>query len=169
MFVYFFTFLISAGTAFYLKSLHEKRKRIPTLKNVVRAIEFIVEKEPIQADYLEADVENFLAKNLQYFFDQVHTQVSVASSQRKRERVDIDIGQGTLGIEIKLAKLLTRANERNRLLGQLDLYQERKYNKNNLLLLLVGIEKYKQNEAIQELEKILQRKGIPLLYLPQLV
>lgn len=157
--------IITAVGTFYAKTLYEKARKAPKLKNVIRVIEHEMAAQMLDKKMSESEVEKIIAQKLKKYFKNVQTQYQLGGRRGARERIDIDIDHGTLGIEIKLVKLLKKSNERNRLLGQVDLYKERKYHQNNLLILLAGQEKYQQDEGILELQRILQGKGVGLLYL----
>jgi hypothetical protein len=158
-------FVATATATFYLKRYYEKIKRLPTPTNVMRELRKIEPFLQITQNSNESEVETQLATKLIKFFPTVSTQYQIGGSKNARERVDIDVGNGQVGIEIKLARLLKKSNERNRLLGQIDLYRERKYKNKNLLVLIVGEKKEEKEENIIELKKILADKGVSWLYL----
>jgi hypothetical protein len=122
----------AASLAFYLVNQTDKMQQIPDLAKVRRAIERFGEKFRIKPEWSEEDIEKQLAKYLQIHFRQVRRQFPVGEFSQ-RERIDIDIADGTFGIEIKLTTLLSKTNERNRLFGQIDTYQTRRYGRHRLL------------------------------------
>ncbi|MDX2305308.1 MAG: hypothetical protein NW226_21035 [Microscillaceae bacterium] len=154
----------SAGISYYLIHWYKKRKKIPSLRNVLGILEKIKENTFLPDNVSESEVENLLAHKLLHFFEEVHTQYYLGGIKGAKDRIDIDIAHGKLGIEIKLAAQLKKSNERNRLLGQMDLYKERKYNLNNLLVIIVGSKKHQKQEVISELIKILTEKGVYCYY-----
>ncbi len=155
----------SAGVTYYLIYRYREYQRRPTVENIYRLLRQYTEKRWLSPDHSEQEVEKILARLLGRHFGKVNTQYSLGSGPGAQERIDIDINEGQLGIEIKLATWLRRANERNRLLGQMDLYKERQYRNNNLMVLVVGEEKMEHHKKILELKKILENKGIPFYYL----
>jgi hypothetical protein len=157
--------MMSAFATFYFRRNYEQRKKIPTKKNVLKIIQNIFYKKRLDNTLSESEVENFLAEKLSLFFDKVQTQYRIGKNKHYSERVDIDLGDGRLGIEIKLAKFLKKSNERNRLLGQVDLYKERKYKPENILILLVGVAELERDDSIMEVKKILDDKGVSFFYL----
>lgn len=158
-------FVATAFATFYLKNLYEKIKRLPTPANVMRELRKIEPQLLITQNSNESEIESQVAAKLVKYFPLVSTQYQIGGSKNARERVDIDVGNGQVGIEIKLARLLRKSNERNRLLGQIDLYRERKYKNNNLLVLIVGEKNYEKEDNIIELKKILDDKGVSLVYM----
>jgi hypothetical protein len=102
------------------------------------------------------------------YFKEVSRQytLSISNGRGAKERVDIDVGNGRFGIEIKLARLLKKSNERNRLLGQIDLYQTRRYAPENLLVLIVGESSTAEADYMIELRRIIENKGANFMYLP---
>lgn len=115
----------------------------------------------------EKEIENFIVQKLKKRFSgaEISAQTLIFEEKGKRERIDIDIEKGQLGIEIKLAKSLKKSNERNRLLGQLQYYREKKYNRNNLLLVVVGQEKDLSIIDIPELKALVLKQGSNFLFL----
>jgi len=108
----------------------------------------------------ERNVENIIAKGLDIAFGKVHQQYSIGGFLALK--VDIDIGDGQVGIEIKLAKDLTTTNT-ERLFGQVLYYSKRTYKK-NLIVLIVGTEK-EYNQVMKEVESIIKEQGISFYYL----
>lgn len=160
----FILLILTAFLTFYFKNWYESRKKLPTLSNVKREMERIFNQIPIQTIRNESEIEQMLAPHLGKYFAKVSTQYPIGGGKNSRERVDIDVGDGQVGIEIKLARLLRKSNERNRLLGQIELYKERKYKNNNLLVLIVGEADLESEANILELKKILQNKGTELFF-----
>ncbi|MCU0445552.1 MAG: hypothetical protein MUE85_11605 [Microscillaceae bacterium] len=156
--------IFTALLTFYFKNWYESRKKLPTLSNVKREMTKIFASHPLQTVRNESEIEQLLAPRLGKYFAKVSTQYPIGGIKNARERVDIDVGDGQVGIEIKLARLLRKSNERNRLLGQIELYKERKYKNNNLLVLIVGEADLETEENILELKKILQNKGTELYF-----
>jgi hypothetical protein len=77
-----------------------------------------------------------------------------------REKIDLDIGNGKVGIELKLARKLKSRNEVNRLIGQTTMYKNRKYSQNNLIILLVGNTQTYQQPYVQELKQVIEKEAL---------
>jgi len=93
----------------------------------------------------------------------VHSQYSVGGNLGLK--VDVDVNE-SVGIEIKLAKQIESSTANMmRLFGQAVYYSRRKYGKENMLVLIVGNEKYKNSERFKELFKYLEKEDISYYYL----
>ncbi len=144
----------------YLLTWYSMRQYQPTVANVIKYLRRIPAQRYITDDWSESEVEQFFAKQLKKKFAKVATQSLIGGTQYARERIDIDLNNGRLGIEIKLAGMLRKSNERNRLLGQIDLYLARKYSPNALLVLIVGSKKSLAHDHIKEIQQIIEYKKV---------
>ena len=108
----------------------------------------------------EKNVENIITKALNIAFSNAHQQYSIGGFLALK--VDIDIGDGQVGLEIKLAKEL-KTSGIERLFGQVLYYSKRKY-KENLIVLIVGTEK-EYTQIIKEVEAIVEEQGVTFYYL----
>lgn len=160
----FLTFFGAAGLAYYLYNQTEKNEQIPDLAKVRKAVERFGKRFRLPAEASEEELEKQLAKYLQIHFRQVRRQFPVGDHSQ-RERIDIDIADGTFGIEIKLAYLLKKTNERNRLLGQIDTYQTRRYGKHRLLVVIAGETGWDKTPIGIEIQQILAGKGAGFIFL----
>ncbi len=154
----------ATGLAYYLHNQTEKHEQIPSLEKVVKVVERFGKRNNLPAEWSEDDLEKFLLKHLQIHFRQVRRQFPVGEAGQ-RERIDIDIGNGGFGIEIKLTHLLKKTNERNRLLGQIDTYQSRRYTKNRLLVVIAGEAGWESTPIGIEVKQILAGKGAGFVFL----
>ena len=165
MFIIYLLMMFGAGIAFiFLKKEQDKVRKIPDLKSVKNAISRFETRFNLSITLSEDEIENSLAKFLRIHFAGVRRQFPIAS-EAHRDRIDIDLGNGQFGIEIKLASLLKKSNERNRLLGQIDTYQTRKYGKYNLLVLIAGEKNWIKSNNAQEIKKMIENKNIGFYYL----
>jgi len=108
----------------------------------------------------EKNVENVISKQLNDEFGKVHQQYSIGGFLGLK--CDIDLHDGKVGIEVKLAKELTTSGI-ERLFGQVLYYSRRTY-KNNLIVLIVGTKK-EFTRIIEEIEDILNEIGVEFIYL----
>lgn len=108
----------------------------------------------------EANVESIISKALSENFGKVHRQYSIGGFLPLK--VDVDINDGQVGIEIKLAKNLDTACI-ERLFGQVLYYSRRTYKK-NLIVLIVGTPK-EHTTVIKEVSSICEEQGIFFHYL----
>lgn len=75
-------------------------------------------------------------------------------------KTDIDVGNGQVGIELKIADNLT-ATDMQRLIGQVIYYKKRFYN-NNLLVVIAG--RNSISSAFKELIDFIEELGVKVLY-----
>jgi hypothetical protein len=108
----------------------------------------------------EADFEKFVADQLSYIFskEHVHRQYSIGGFLALK--ADIDVGNGQVGIELKIADNLS-ATDMQRLIGQIIYYKRRFYN-NNLLLFIVS--KSTITPTIMELKEFVEELGTTVVF-----
>jgi hypothetical protein len=76
----------------------------------------------------------------------------------------LDLGDGQVGIELKLANQLSNSSSNiERLLGQVLYYSKRTY-KENLIVIVVGLEK-EYDLKIKELQNIIEEQKVYFYYL----
>lgn len=169
MLSYFFTyltlFLAVAAAVYYALDSYSRYQRIPTTINVIKYLQNKQHQLRLSPESSESEAESRIARILQYKFKGVQTQTLIGGKRYARERIDIDLEEGKLGIEIKLAEMLRKSNERNRLLGQIDLYLERKYSPKQLLILIIGNQEYEQSTNIQEIKRMIENKKVCMHYI----
>jgi hypothetical protein len=109
----------------------------------------------------EKNVESVIAKQLEVLYkDQIHTQYGIGGFLHLK--IDIDIADGQVGIELKLCSEMNSSNI-ERLLGQVLYYSKRKY-KSNLIVVVVGTEK-EYDQTIRELKSIIEEQGVKFFYM----
>ncbi len=108
----------------------------------------------------EKNVENVVSKALHSSFNHLKQQYNIGGYLGLK--VDIDLGDGQVGIEVKLAKDLNTSGIQ-RLFGQVLYYSRRVYRK-NLIVLIVGTDK-QQTQVIKEVQSIIMEQGIQYYYL----
>ncbi len=108
----------------------------------------------------EVDFEKFVTEQLAAIFgkERVHRQYSVGGFLALK--TDIDLGNGQVGIELKIADNLS-ATDMQRLIGQVVYYKRRFYN-NNLLLFIVS--KSTINPTIKELKDFVEELGATVIF-----
>ncbi|TAF63846.1 MAG: hypothetical protein EAZ55_12700 [Cytophagales bacterium] len=159
--------LLTAAWAMYQwMTLQQNIAQKPTHHNILQTLQLVKIPAEQYANASEAIIEEQIIKTLQKKFNPIQRQFSVSDNHRlKRERIDVDLAEGAFGIEIKLAKTLKDSNERHRLLGQIQLYQKRRYHQKNLLVVIVGDEKMSQDPKIQELRNMIEANHCYFFYL----
>lgn len=127
--------------------------------NLILALENILIPKRKLSD--ESSVEKHIANYLINIFgkDKVHQQYSIGGFLALKS--DIDIGNGQVGIEIKLVDKMT-ATIKQRLIGQVVYYTKRYYG-SNLITVLVG--KNPIDAKTTELKEFIEELGSPVIYL----
>ncbi len=80
-------------------------------------------------------------------------------------KIDIDLGNGRVGVEVKLATSLLKATEAHRLIGQAVYYQQRRY-KDSLIVAVVGRSEELEYPMLKELRSFLESFGITYIGVP---
>ena len=102
-------------------------------------------------DLTERKIQSELYKYLSSKYETVTTEYSLEG--KNISRIDIDIGDGNAGIELKIAKkLINNAQSTDRLVGQLKKYYQKRYKNGNLFLIIVGTETEFSNSIFKEIK-----------------
>jgi len=129
-----------------------------TVDNVAQVLEnILIPKSKLNK---EADLEYFLGWELAHVFgkDNLSNQYSVGGFLALK--TDLDVGNGKVGIELKIADNLS-ATDMQRLIGQA-LYYKKRFYKENLLVLIAS--KYSMPSHIKELSDFITELGIKVIY-----
>jgi hypothetical protein len=104
----------------------------------------------------EKECEQSILKHLRTKtgYSNVHQQYSVGGNLALK--IDLDIDE-RIGVEIKLAEqLIENASNAQRLLGQVLYYSKRKY-QSNVIVLVIGPSKLKNDPLIKELSSLIEQ------------
>ena len=112
---------------------------------------------------VEKKVEKIIFDQLEILYkDQVHRQYNIQGYLGLK--CDIDLGDGQVGIELKLANQLSNSSSNiERLLGQVLYYSKRTY-KENLIVIVVGLEK-EYDLKMKELQNIVEEQKVYFYFL----
>ena len=105
----------------------------------------------------EEGARDELASNLKMHFEDVVIEYNIGGYFGLR--IDLDIGNGKFGIEVKLAEAIATAVEAHRLIGQAVYYQKRRYG-DNLAIAVVGGEDELREPGVRETLSFLADLGI---------
>ncbi|MFN0151695.1 MAG: hypothetical protein ACKVU1_13405 [bacterium] len=106
----------------------------------------------------EADAEAAIEAALRREFSRVSTQYSVGGYLGYR--IDIDLGDGAIGVEVKLADSIVNASsETYRTIGQAVVYDRRKY-KGKVIVAIAGPDDVFSRPAMAEIESLLRDVGV---------
>ena len=119
---------------------------------------FIPKTDPkLKNGYTEKSIENQLAKYLKQKFLEVKQQHGVEDVSARS--IDIDVADGTAGIELKDAKKVVKLAEMDRMRTQLMVYQEKRY-QDNLILLVVGDSEDKDDACLIKIRDFCRKKHV---------
>jgi len=137
----------------------ENDKEIPISSETVQTVleNLVIPKKRLIA---EVDFEKFVMTQLSQIFgkERVHRQYSVGGFLALK--TDIDVGNGQVGIELKIADKLS-ATDMQRLIGQIVYYKKRFYH-NNLLLFIAS--KSTINSTVNELKEFVEELGVTVIF-----
>lgn len=137
----------------------ENDKEVPiTTHSVHMALKnLVIPKKYIKT---EAVFEKYVAEQLEIIFCKEHVQRQYSIGGILALKADIDIGNGQVGIELKIAENLT-ASEMQRLVGQVVYYKEKFYKKN---LLIYIVSKSALHAKLNELKQFLEELGATVVF-----
>ena len=118
-----------------------------------------------KVDYTdEKNVQKKISDYLdEYYTNKIHREYNVGGFLGLK--IDIDINDGKVGVEIKILKSLNSSSY-ERLLGQVIYYKKRKYEENLIILVVGTSSEYKENvQKIKELSDIIEDLDVKFLYL----
>lgn len=128
------------------------------LENVIKVLEnLVVLKRRLTS---EADFERFTAEQLAYVFGKVKVSRQYSVGGFLALKTDIDIGNGQVGIELKIADHLS-ATDMQRMIGQVLYYKKRFYN-NNLLVFIAS--RSSISSHIKELKDFIEELGVTVIF-----
>lgn len=112
----------------------------------------------------EADADWAIGEHLGQAFEDVVPQYNIGGYLGLK--IDIDIGNGKVGVEVKLAdSLLKSASEIHRLIGQSIYYQRKKY-MGNLVVAIAGRQEDLDHPMLKEAFSFLESFDIPCIRIP---
>jgi hypothetical protein len=156
---FFFLLIVLAAIAaiYYLSQQNTNNDggKIPDSKVDVKTVidslkTFIVKKvENRKYGYTELDIHKTLEKHFKTIFKSVTPEYGLESKNARF--IDFDLGNGKVGVEVKLARSIFKTSEWDRVYGQLRKYTKAKYNSENLILLVIGNSEDQDNTILHEI------------------
>ena len=115
-------------------------------------------------DYNNAEkrTQNSLIKQLKNIYLNENVDEEYAIGGHKTCRIDVDLFNGTYGIELKVAHQLSKFSNVLRLLGQVVYYNKKHYH-GNMIVMVVGKEKDK-DAALKEVAQYIEELGVHFIY-----
>ncbi len=119
---------------------------------------------PARKAHEEIDAQYVIGDHLAEVFEDVHPQYNIGGYLGLK--IDIDIGNGKVGVEVKLAdSLLKSAAEIQRLIGQSIYYQKKRY-LDNLIIAIVGRREDLEDPMLKETYSFLEGFNITCVRVP---
>jgi hypothetical protein len=139
------------------ESIERKPPTVDTVAEVLRTI--VVPRREAQ---VEEDAEWFIDSILDQHFTPVAHQYSIGGYLGTK--IDVDLGNGTVGVEIKLAASLSKSTEVHRMLGQAYHYDRRRYS-GNLIVAVVGTPEDLSDPLLKEMAELLEALRIACVFI----
>jgi hypothetical protein len=105
----------------------------------------------------EWDLETELHKHLKEKFHTVERQFYLGGA--KALKIDLDIGNGRIGVELKLASKLVDSAEKHRFIGQMLDYTSKRYKPENFILVVAGSREIRDEVSLREIRGFVQQKS----------
>jgi hypothetical protein len=119
---------------------------------------------PARKAHVEMDAQDAIWDHLAQAFEDVHPQYNIGGYLGLK--IDIDIGNGKVGVEVKLAdSLLKSATEIHRLIGQSIYYQKKRY-MGNLIVAVVARMEDLESPILKETYSFLEGFDIACVRIP---
>lgn len=118
----------------------------------------------LKSGYTENSIEKDLKIYLQSNVRHITTQYALEGAGSK---IDFDLGDGSVGLEIKLANAVFKASQQDRMVGQLHTYSDKKYISDNLILAIFCTDAQMQERLIKkQIVERLNNIDCEVLFLP---
>ena len=146
------------------KSIKENGRKIitqyATLEDVIEHLKgFVPKADPkLKNGYTEKTIETQLVKYMKKRFVEITPQYVIGG--RIPTAIDLDVANGIAGIELKIARSLVKADEFNRMKGQVDCYKKTRYKDDNIFLLVAGEHEDRENSRLIEVKNFCLKNQI---------
>ncbi len=150
------------------KSQFEDIDKIPDSEiNIGSVIDLLADFQPLYQ--LRYSDESTIQAKLNVFFRQRIQHVEKEKRLKgsaNGQIADFDLGRGAVGIEVKVASKLLKNAEYHRFLGQIVAYTSNEYKNGNLLLLVFGTARDKENVVIlKQIEDTINNQGAVMKFI----
>ena len=136
---------------------------ISVLKNKIIFPVSILRETQYVGESKEGKVQKNILKQLHDIYGKETVQKEYNVGGYWGMRCDIDLFDGKIGIELKVAEQLKKSANVERLIGQTIYYTKRKYGKGNLIVLVVGKRK-EYDASMKEIETIVTELGANFIF-----
>ncbi len=138
-------------------------KVIDVLESKVILSPSILRETQYLGETKEGRIQKSILKQLSEIFGKEKVQKEYNVGGYWGMRCDIDLFDGKIGIELKVAEQLKKSTQVERLIGQAVYYSRRKYDNGNLIVLVVG-KKKEYDASMKEIEAIIADLGVNFVY-----
>ncbi len=122
-------------------------------------VTMLEEFRPNSGDEMQVQVQ------LKTFFQKRIRHVQREYGLETKLKIDFDLGKGAVGVEVKMAKSLMAASAYHRMLGQVREYIKKKYDEDNLIIVVVTNKTLsKENTFVEKLEEDMEELGATLVW-----
>lgn len=141
----------------------QKKKKITKRDNLIQdnkaSVELVLEKlkgfkpqvlENRKRGFTERDIQSQMEKYFKNIFQNVTREHGIESKNAKA--IDFDIGNGKVGIEVKIGHELLKEGEWDRAIGQMVKYTRKKYDSDNFIVAVVGFENEFRDSMLSDIE-----------------
>ena len=142
--------LITTGLNYYAKSKDGRWKDSAVDNDRVKNALDKFEVEKKGKPFTERQLQSQLTKYLKGIFENVTPEYGLEG--KNAIKIDFDIGNGKVGVELKLAKSVFKTSEWNRIIGQMRRYTK-KYNDGNIFIVVAGSPEEKKDSVWNELQE----------------
>lgn len=116
--------------------------------------------------FTELDIEKQMLNHLRNIYQNVRNQKQMQDSNSDGTRwIDIDVGHGKVGVEIKAWHKSVNRKKREDLLFQLNSYKESDYEKENVIAVVAGFNDIFRHPDIGKLEEEIIKRGHKFTFL----
>ncbi len=116
--------------------------------------------------FTELDIEKQMLKHLRNVYQNVRNQKQMQDSNADGSRfIDIDVGHGKVGVEIKVWHKSVNRKKREDLLFQLESYKLSGYEKENVIAVFAGFNDIFRHPDIGKLEQEIVKRGHKFVFL----
>lgn len=142
----------------------------PTIESLIQYLEeevvfpsSLLRATQYSGESKEKRVQRSLFKQLIDKYEKYNVTTEYAVGGHWKMAIDVDMFNGTFGIELKVAEqLINSATNVERLLGQVIYYNKRRYH-GNMIVLVVG-KSTEYNSAIKELAEFINELGVHFIF-----
>jgi len=130
-----------------------------TISKVINAIKKL--EDDLKIVKSESALQKLILNHLTQIFHSVKKEVSIGG---KSTKIDIEVGN-RIGVELKMAKSLSKSAEFQRCIGQVTHDYLKKYSKEYLILIVAGNKKMRTSNEVKDIRKVIHKQDSEFYYL----